>query len=62
MEEKAHENLLASVLGYTGLSKDVQHASKERGEESSIKKRNNILCIFKLFVQGPWEMPIILHK
>lgn len=52
MEEKAHENLLASVLGYTNLSKDDQCASKERGEESSIKPPNDILCIFNLFLQG----------
>lgn len=32
MEEKAQENLLASVLGSTDLSKEIQCASKEREE------------------------------
>lgn len=63
MEEKVQENLLASVLGYTDWSKEIQCASKER-EESSIKKkkeRNIILCIFNPFLQGPQEMPITPH-
>lgn len=46
MEEKAHENLLASVSGYTGLSKEVQCASKERGEEESSIKKETIFFVF----------------
>lgn len=54
----AHENLLASVLGYTGLPKDVQCASKERGEESNIKKETLFFVFLTCLCKDRGKCPL----